>query len=71
MEIQVESILFEDAIDALVDAVLAFNPPGYLHLPWITITIMQNVKDPEKMASLAAQAVLMLAEQRRENVGVA
>lgn len=67
MEIQVESILFENAVNTLVDMVLETDPPGYLHLPDITFIIMKNLRDPHKLASLAAMAVVMLAEKRREH----
>lgn len=67
MKLQVESVLYEATVNALVDVVLEADPPGYLHLPDITFIVMENIEDRGKIASLAAQAVVMLAQERREH----
>jgi hypothetical protein len=65
MRIQVEAVLYESAIDGLVE--LCEGRPRELNLCDVTAMLMRDLDTPGKMCSLAAMAVVMLEEERRRN----
>lgn len=67
LNIMLEAVLYESAINGLVEHVSAFpDVPREVHLCEVTATILEDIDSPAKMASFVAMAVVMLEEERRK-----
>lgn len=65
--VEIESILYEQAVTELAELIAMRQGPRELHLVQTTATLLEHLDNREKLASIAAMALVMLTEEKEKN----
>lgn len=69
LAVEIDSIVHETAVSSLVDLLAHSTEQRELQLVQTADMIYRHLDTPAKLASFAAMAVVMLAEERKKNEG--
>ena len=65
--VEIESIMYEDAVRSVLDMLEVQHEQRELQLVRCTAMLLEHMSTPERVASFAAMAAVMLLEERKKN----